>query len=204
VVGSALEGLVDSDGPIAGQQGPAEEAEGSEPDGGLADGEQPAAAQLPPNPPARVPGGPDSVGGAPTESGGAEPGGAPGRREQWGPSWVEQAAQVEAVERGDQDVAVWSGDPGHLFDGSLGFLKPGRTPPARTRSKVPVGNRSRWALPRIGVTSSPTPEMRAWFRVCWSMAGLRSRAVTRWLRRASSTAVAPAPQPISRTRNPAG
>jgi len=68
VVGSVLEGLVDSDGLIVGQQGAAEEGEGSEPDGGLADGDQPAAAQLPPDPPARVSGGPDPVPGAPTES----------------------------------------------------------------------------------------------------------------------------------------
>jgi hypothetical protein len=93
VVGSLLEGLVNSDGLIAGQQSLAEEGEGSEADSGLADGDQPAATQSPPDPPARVSGGPDPVRGAPTE-----PGGAAGRREQWGPSWVEQASQVEAVE----------------------------------------------------------------------------------------------------------
>jgi|SRR5215218_6349477 len=106
VVGSVLEGLVNSDGPIARQQGPAEEGEGSEPDGGLADWDQPAAAQSPPDRPARMPGRPHPVTPGPTEPGGGDPGGGPGRRQQRGPSWVEQAGQVEAVERGDQDVAV--------------------------------------------------------------------------------------------------
>src|SRR5215218_5124034 len=80
VVGSVLEGLVDSDGPIARQQGAAEKGEGSEPDGGLADGDQPAAAQSPPDRPARMSGRPHQVRPGPTESGG-EPGGAPGRPE---------------------------------------------------------------------------------------------------------------------------
>jgi len=113
VVGSVLEGLVDSDGVVAGQQGPAEEGEGSEPDGGPADGEQPAAAQLAADRPAQVSGRPHQATPGPTEPGG-EPGGAPGRRQQRGPLWVEQASEVEAVERGDQDMAVWSGDPGQL------------------------------------------------------------------------------------------
>jgi hypothetical protein len=74
VVGSALEGLVDSDGMIAGQQRAAEEGEGSEPDGGLADGDQPAAAQSPPDRPARVSGRPDPLLPRSTEPGGGEPG----------------------------------------------------------------------------------------------------------------------------------
>src|SRR5215213_8162376 len=139
VVGSVLEGLVDADGVVAGQQGLAEVGEGSEPDGGLADGDQPAAAQPPLDRPARMSGRPDPVPGAPTECGGGEPGGALGRREQGSPSWVEQAGEVEAVERGDQDVAVWSGDPGHLADCGVGFRKPGQHPQGKHEIEAPGG-----------------------------------------------------------------
>ena len=84
-VGSALQGLLHADGVVVGEEGLAEVGEGPEPDGGLADREEPAAPQAPLNRPARVSGRPDPALGEPTESGGHEPGGALGRREQGGP-----------------------------------------------------------------------------------------------------------------------
>src|SRR5215207_11303475 len=53
-VGSALQGLLHADGVVVGEEGLAEVGEGSEPDGGLADGEEPAAPQAPLNRPSRV------------------------------------------------------------------------------------------------------------------------------------------------------